>query len=74
MNSNNKLVVPSTAQTRFAFGTSILASDKVKTILVLGVFSYIYKEHSIYDDTKYTFRLQDLKKFLCIPRGGQTLI
>lgn len=72
---SNKLIVPSTSTTaRAAFGTDIITTtENVNTVLIRAVFSYIYTEHPIYDEQKFTFKLEDLRAFIGISRGGKSL-
>lgn len=79
----NNLIIPTTHGTLDAFNTQKsnhskpsqlnLIGDNVPTLLIIGLYSYLYQHHDMYGNDTNTFKLADLRNYLGLSRGGKSM-
>ena len=80
----NRLIIPTaphtldcfnTAATPYSNGASafyLAPSDTINSLFVAGLYSYIYKACTPYDDTTFIINAESLRDFLGFSRGGRS--
>lgn len=80
----NRLIIPTAPTTLDCFNTAVTPysngasafylapSDTINSLFVIGLFSYIYKTSTPYDDTAFIINTESLREYLGFSRGGRS--